>query len=262
MTVPRFFIPAAAIDSKKGTIVHEDERLTRQINNVLRLKAGDRICLLDGLGSIYHCRMESAGKGQLKASIEQSLKIEEPFQIPVHVGLPLLKGDRFEWALEKLTELGVAKISPIIVTRSVVQADLSSENGGRSKSNKLDRWLTIMKEAAEQCERATIPRLVPPRRFGLFLQECSLVKNSLNLICAERRQATSLVKKLDNDEGLPSPQEIAIAVGAEGGFTGGEVEEAITLNFLPVSLGQRILRSETAAIYALAIVASKYSASE
>jgi 16S rRNA (uracil1498-N3)-methyltransferase len=260
MTVPRFFIPVAAIDAKKATIAHEDERLTRQINNVLRLKAGDRIDLLDGLGSLYHCRIESAGKRQLKARIEQSLKIEEPDEIPIHVGLPLLKGGRFEWALEKLTELGVAKISPILVTRSVVKADLSGEGKDRSEDNKLERWLTILKEAAEQCERATIPRLVPPRRFALFLQECSLVENSLNLICAERRQAGNITKKLDNNDRVTSPDEVAIAVGAEGGFTGGEVEEAIAFGFTPISLGHRILRSETAAIYALAIVASKYAA--
>src|SRR5262249_53371699 len=202
---------------------------------------------VDGLGSIYHCRIESAGKLQLKASIEQSLKIEEPLQIPIHVGLPLLRSGRFEWALEKLTELGVAKISPIMVTRSVVKADLNDRGKERSQDNKLDRWQTILKEAAEQCERATIPRLVPPRRFSLFLEECSLVENSLNLICAERRQANELAKKLDNDDGK-TPKEVAIVVGAEGGFTGGEVEEAIGLGFIPVSLGHRILRSETAAI--------------
>lgn len=261
MTAPRFFIPAAAIDSKTGMVVHEDERLTRQISHVFRLKPGDQISLLDGLGSIYHCRIESAGKRQLKATIEQSLKIEEPLQVPIHVGLPLLRSGRFEWALEKLTELGVAKISPIIVTRSVVQADLSPQGKDKSKDAKLERWLTILKESAEQCERATIPHLVPPRRFGLFIQECSLVTNSLNLICAERRQTINLTKKLDNDD-IAYPKEVAIAVGAEGGFTGGEVEEAIGFGFFPVSLGPRILRSETAAIYALAIVASKYSASE
>jgi len=262
MTVPRFFIPVSAINSKEGTILYEDERLARQINKVLRLKPGDQISILDGFGSLYHCRLEKSDRGQLKASIEQSLKIIEPAHLPVHLGMPLLKGGRFEWALEKLTELGVAKISPIIVRRSVVQPELKDEDNGAPSANKLERWQTILKEAAEQCERATIPHLVPPRKFNSFIKESSLRMNSFNLICAERRQAADLAEMLGNCDNVASKEEVAIAVGAEGGFTDDELEEAISCGFVPVSLGHRILRSETAAIYALAIVASKCASKE
>jgi 16S rRNA (uracil1498-N3)-methyltransferase len=260
MTVPRFFIPAHAIDTRNGKIVWQDERLAKQISNVLRLRVGDKVNILDGLGSIYFCRLEKAGKGQLKASIEESLKIEEGTGIPVHIALPLLKSGRFEWALEKLTELGVAKISPIVVKRSVVQAEAST-GPIDSASSKMNRWKAILKEASEQCERATIPLLVPPCNFETFVSETASSAGPVKIICAERREAPHLATMLGN-RNVSQLKEVVIAVGAEGGFTDGEVELAISSHFVAVSLGRQILRSETAAIYALAIVASQCAAKE
>lgn len=264
MTVPRFFIQPSAIDSQTAKIVCEDERLCRQVNNVLRLRPGEALDFLDGQGSLYRCRLEHSRKGQLTACIEESLKIEERHPGLVHIGLPLLKSGRFEWALEKLTELGVAKISPIIVSRSVVRTRFADQDEAHNDAGptKLARWQTILKEASEQCERATIPRLVPPRNFDDFMQDEAL-SPSHKIICAERRAAPHLSNMLGNSSGAClEKEEVAIAIGAEGGFTDREVDLAISHSFVAVSLGDRILRSETAAIYALAIVASKIAAKE
>jgi 16S rRNA (uracil1498-N3)-methyltransferase len=256
MTIPRFFIPATAVDHRLGRVVYPDHNLCQQITRVLRLKSGSPINLLDGQGKLYGCTLESASNGKLTATIDESLAVSDPLTVEIHMGMPLLKGGRFEWALEKLTELGVAKISPIVVRRSVVKPQADEERPDQS-SQKLRRWQAILKESAEQCERATIPRLVPPIDYHSFVESVRQDPAiGLKIICAERRQSPHLSKLLGNHVGLAAGKQLVIAVGAEGGFTDEEVAHAISNGFASVCLGSSILRSETAAIYALAIVAS------
>jgi 16S rRNA (uracil1498-N3)-methyltransferase len=257
MTTPRFFIPTAAVDGAAGRVFHQDVSLCQQITRVLRLKQGSQVDLLDGSGKVYSCTLESASNGKLLANIDSVQTINDPLRVPVHIALPVLKGGRFEWALEKLTELGVAKISPIVVRRSVVKPHVKAAGESLDESSqKLKRWQTILKESSEQCERATIPQLVPPLDFDRFVSTVNDPKVALKIICAERRIAPHLGSLLGNFNQLESGKQIVIAVGAEGGFTDAEVEQAVANDFAPACLGPSILRSETAAIYALAIVAS------
>ncbi len=262
MRVPRFFIPVKDIDLQNKQISSGQIQLCKQIEKVLRLHIGDRVDFLDGQGSLYCCQITHLDKHGLKASIKENQQIEK-LRLPfTNIALPLLKNGRFEWALEKLTEIGVAKISPVIFDRSVVKSDFGEEDQTRLET-KMVRWQTISKEASEQCERGTIPQLVPPLPLLQFLTENANSKNtSLNIICSERSGASSLQMILGNHKALSANSQIVIIVGPEGGLTSQEIEAANASGFLCASLGDLILRSETAAIYALAVVASQISSSQ
>jgi 16S rRNA (uracil1498-N3)-methyltransferase len=281
MNLPRFFIAPGAVDRSTSSIVLTDETLAKQITHVLRRTAGSPLDLLDGLGNLYHCQLVSCNKNTLKARITASEVCDIPAQPQVTIALPPLKSGRFEWALEKLTELGVSDIVPILVRRSVVKPDWSdrkfekqdraSRAGHDSqteahdplteRSAKMNRWLTILKESSEQCERLMLPNLVPPILYNQFLErDHRLQPGGLKLICAERREAPFIGTVLDNQQGAGDAghQQITIAIGAEGGFTKEEVDLASHFSFQPVSLGRSILRAETAAIYALVIALSRF----
>lgn len=279
-SIPRFFIPPSAINDSLRVIVYEDSNLSNQLTRVLRLRPADKLDLLDGLGCLYRCSFQACVNDKITASIDEKVTLADSGLIEVTLALPILKGDHFEWALEKITEIGVAKIVPLILERSVVRptksfygAHVSVDSAkSNSNSNRFTRWHSIIKEAAEQCERATIPQLVTPMSFQNMLEEASTDQYAVKIICAERSDSPHLSQLLpehlrqyhqesDNKslciQSAPaSKPKVIIAVGAEGGFADMEVTNAIDSGFIPVSLGPLILRSETAAIYALAIATS------
>ncbi len=251
MTTHRFFIAPQFINEERGEILCQSQKLVKQIRKVLRLENGDQVDVLDGQGNIYHCILANitpkANRDFFQAKIAGKEKIIEPAGINFTIAMPLIKPSRFEWALEKLTELGVDKIVPIALSRSAIKTQ---------EFSKLTRWQKIIQEASEQCERACIPELLAPLAFLDWLHQYEKGKDGiLRLICAERRTAQFLTEVLCNRQNnLLS--DCAIAVGAAGGFSDEEIQAALTHGFIPVSLGTNILRSETAAIYALSVTKS------
>jgi len=286
MNHQRFFISPSSIDREREQILVCDHKLAKQLSKVLRLKAGDRLDFLDGTGNLYQAILEEVDRNSVVAKV---LKCIEPDsdgknQATISVVFPPLRHGRFEWALEKLTELGVDRICPVIFQRSVSrpsdqkagspnnpsvsfgdepEVSWPKENGGRAENsdNRVTRWQAIIRESAEQCERLVLPHLVPVQSFQDFLKsEGEGTADEVRLICAERRDAPFLSVVLCNRPAKLKAPRITIAVGAEGGFTPQEIERAISFGYLPVSLGANILRAETAIVYALAIVASSREA--
>ncbi len=255
MNIPRFFIAHQLIKEPTESIALQDAKLIKQIRKVLRLENGSRIDILDGKGNIYHCILQVLTAKQnrelLHAKIESKEYLAHETQTKVTIALPLIKANRFEWAIEKLTELGVDTITPVALSRSVVK--LSADEKSAQTKSKFIRWQKIVQEAAEQCERPIAPKLSTPISFANWLK--SLEDQNppqLRIICAERQNVQTLESLLYNRINLPSS--CAIAFGAEGGFTEEEIKLALCHQFIPVSLGSIILRTETAAIYTLAIV--------
>jgi 16S rRNA (uracil1498-N3)-methyltransferase len=254
MAQPRFFLPAEAIDTAAGVALLADERLVSQIRRVLRLKPGDAIVVLDGLGHVYRCVLASLGPTAVKAEIIGYEQTAAP-AVTIIVGLPLLKGERFEWAIQKLTELGAAQIVPLTSERTVVK---------RASESRLARWQLIAREAAEQCERPTIPHIVSPVALeNVVTGPDTIADIDLALICAERRKAPLLQTLLHSCyQGGAQPKNILVAIGPEGGFSDREVAMAQESGMTAVSLGPRILRAETAAIYALSLLTGWLGESE
>ena len=255
MNIHRFFIQSSFIDETNQIITCHDSKLVKQIYKVLRLENGDKIDILDGRGNIYHCCLQNLSlqrnREELKAIIEKKEIIPNSSKSKIIIALPLIRNTRFEWALEKLTELEVSSIFPVILDRNQIKSNLDNNNSeGKAK---FIRWQRIIQEAAEQCERSMLPELNPPILFEEWLNKIDHeAKPQLRIICAERKNVEPVEKLLYNQKIVPAT--CAIAFGAEGGLTEEEIKLSQAHRFIPVSLGPLILRTETATLYTLAIV--------
>jgi len=253
----RFFVEPSCIDQENKTIRIADANQIRQIVTVLRLRPGDALDVLDGKGNIYPCTLQSssASKGKIRAGDQIICQFESASpaggeaSVRFSVALPVLRSARFEWALEKLTELGAAEIIPIILDRSVITYDAEE----KLSATKFQRWHSIVREASEQSERALIPDVVSPEKFSDFVKRQELVA-ATKFIGAERADAQPINDAISSTSGTKN---ICIAIGAEGGFTDEEFALSFTHGFTPISLGKRILRAETAAVYAASVLVSR-----
>lgn len=235
--------------------------LIKQIKNVLRLGVGNHFILMDGLGGRYEMEIEQFTKNQINCLIVAFHQEDQRALPMVEICLALIKADRFEWCLEKLTELGADQITPVLTQHCIMKIEKAKE--------KLQRWQTIVRESTEQCERSAITRIVTPVSFS----DCIYCINGggtelgqdkhLKLICAERTEAATLLqvlckKDISNRDlvDIKMFSRISILVGPEGGFADSELAAAKSEGWQAVSLGSRILRAETAAISAMAQIAS------
>ncbi len=210
---------------------------------VLRLKAGAPVLLADGEGHEARGTISQVGKESLTITRDGGVLAEAAESGPsitLYQGVP--KGDKLELILQKGTELGAAAIVPFQADRSV------SRIGQEQRSGKLERWQRIADEAARQSQRISLPRI----SFAGSLDEVLESANqSLKLLLWEEERETLLRTVL---AGQPTPESIAVIVGPEGGLTEKEARQARETGFIPVSLGPRILRTETAGLAILSIL--------
>ncbi|MCT7967578.1 16S rRNA (uracil(1498)-N(3))-methyltransferase [Laspinema sp. D1] len=213
------------------------------LSRVLRLKEGDRFIAMDGQGQWWLAQLSENPEF---ATVLESIPVQT--ELPVSITLILaLPKNGWDEVVRQTTELGVTTLVPVLSDRTVL----------KPSPNKLDRWRRIAREAAEQSERQILPTILDPVTFRdyLALPETPLER----YICVTRTEAPHLLAQVlasqRSSAGLQlSPLEIAI--GPEGGWTPGEVEQAIASNFQPVSLGSRILRAVTAPAVALSVIAA------
>ena len=255
MRIPRFFIPHDSFDPDAQHVTLTERAIVDQILKVLRLGVGDHIDLLDGRGKIYRCsisQVQVPPKTKTKSLLVRIETANESDNLPnlqISIALPILRPARFEWALEKLTELGATEIVPLVTTRSV------------GRQEKTTRWVSIVREASEQCERPLVPEILAPMAMKEYFAHLGNGPDATVFICVERSHESSPDKHctpplhmvLCNLRVL-APHKISVIVGGEGGFTLDELETAQNAGAMPVSLGKLILRSETAAIYTLAVL--------
>lgn len=267
MRIPRFFLSESdqAANDAGDQLTIRDRAQRDQIRNVLRLREGARIDVLDMQGYIHQCEISELSPDMVRTKIIGSATAAGDPPIDLIVGLSLIKGDRFETALQKLTEIGVHSVVPVEARRSVVRIDDTTgdaKHGGRSEK-KLQRWQAIMQEAAEQCERASIPRIAAPVKVENFLTDFTTGGNlDIAFICTERIEAQLLHNRMHSllladknsttSDRMPDRMQIGLLIGPEGGWTEAEVVSAQNRGWEPVSLGRRILRAETAAIISAA----------
>ncbi len=247
-------------DGQLGSLVEMDEvAVVHQLQHVLRLGHGDLVNLLDGRGNMWRAEVCQMARSLVTFKLLELLADAQTAgdsNYQVISLLPLLKGPRFEWALEKLTELKVDRIIPFASTRTVVKAKVKEESEGRQR-----RWQNIIKEAAEQSERLILPILDPALTLEemLKLEELDSTKGALNLLLSERDQAPNIVQILESTTtasatlGNQGCIRICLLGGPEGGFTEEEKTLILASGFQKASLGRTILRGETAAILAAGI---------
>lgn len=235
----RFFVPPEHIT---GSMIHlDDSRQLRHIRTVLRLSVHDQVICFDGQGREYAGTILEQGATGLVVRID---RVQTPSQRRVNLWLAvgLLKADRFDWMVQKATELGVSRVSPLLTRHTVVRP-----SAGRQE--KRGRWQRIAVEAAKQSRRATIPLIDPPRSFEAFLP---LLHGHWMIL-----MPTLAVTTVSLHEALTQRapgMDVAVLIGPEGDFSREEVAQAQAYGAKPVSLGVLTLRSETAALATLAIL--------
>jgi len=236
----RFFVAPEFLRQDRGVISGE---LFRHISTVLRLKSGERICLADGAGHEAEAKIFAIDKDGIQVEIgpfHNSSPTADFPRITLCQGLP--KGEKTDLVLQKCTELGVAGIELFQGARSVTRLE------DERLAKRLSRWERIVQEAARQSGREDIPVV----GFSGSLSE-ALRRNSpsLGLLLWEGEEDQGLREVL---EGREKPETISVVIGPEGGLASEEASEAVDLGFIPVSLGKRILRTETAGLAVVSIL--------
>jgi 16S rRNA (uracil1498-N3)-methyltransferase len=217
------------------TIYRLPDRIQHQVERVLRYTPGQELILIDQLGHVFLAEWLNPD-----VLIKQQLSQEVSIKPKITLILGMLKKDKWEYALQKSTELGVDVIVPLITQRTIARWD--------DNKQKYQRYTYILQEAAEQSERTTIPILEKP----IFLKNIETHMSQVNIFAYERQAGNFLNEKL-----VPTSS-ITCVIGSEGGFTLEEHQRLVDFGFEAVSFGQRILRSETAVSYILSVLSYHY----
>lgn len=213
------------------------EEQSRHISTVLRMKDGKIIRLVDSQSSVFYGSIQ-VNKNIVRVKVTQPIVEERESNVKITLAMALIKGERWDWVLEKATECGVFKIVPFISSRCVVKEK------PEATVRKLERYRKILSEAAEQSYRHNIPEILEP----ISLKQLNEHKSEENFLAYEKEESHFL-SSLKRDF-----SSVTIVIGPEGGFTREEADYLIRQGFVSVSLGKRILRAETAAIAACIIL--------
>jgi len=232
----RLVISEGQLQAQQITLTSEQQHY---LNRVLRLRQGDRFVALDGVGRSWLAELHQSDSAQILEPVTTATEL--PVAVTLVIALP--KGNGFDEVVRQATELGVACIMPVISDRTLLQPS----------PQKLDRWRRIAQEAAEQSERQIVPTLLDPVPFKTLLQ---VAPTDPAYLCVTRHSAPPFLDRLLSTSQALS--ELTVAIGPEGGWTEAELEQAIAACFQPVTLGPRILRTVTAPIVALSLIAATW----
>jgi len=227
----RYFIDSHITD----TTVHLDDTMMHHLNRVLRLKQTTTVCVVDASSRVFEVSVEP---NQEVGTILNEINQKEDFPIDLTLAVALLKKDKFEWVIQKATELGATRILPFVSERTIIDLD------AKDFEKKRARYQTIAKEASEQSHRKHVCQIEALHTFKQVCHRYAAFKG----LCFERVEHESVslhaCKHLDS----------LMVIGPEGGFSHQEVELARFHGFKLISLGHRILRAETAAIAICAMI--------
>ena len=239
----RFFVEKDQIDidAKRAFITGDDRN---HIKNVLRMSIGEEVSLVvPGQDSEYRCSVKSYSDDsvELELLFVKECGVELPCDVVLYQALP--KADKMELIITKAVELGVKRIVPVATSRAVVKLD------GDRAGKKITRWNAISEAAAKQSKRAVIPEVSSVMTFAEAIRDCRSF--GAKIIPYELSDAGSMKKTRSIIESITPGSSVAVFIGPEGGFTEDEIEQAVKAGCVPVTLGHRILRTETAGLVVL-----------
>jgi 16S rRNA (uracil1498-N3)-methyltransferase len=240
----RFFVEPKNIKKKQAYISGQD---AKHAQKVLRLKEGDLVTILDGTGNQYLASVDDFNRELIICNLleQQQATGEPPIEITLAQCLP--KADKMELVIQKGTELGVTHFIPIKCKRSVVKLD------HKKGVERRERWQRVAMEAAKQCRRPLVPVVEEPTEFEKLMKQ--VPKDALVLLPYENETTQSL-KEITSQ--YPDKKKFYIIIGPEGGFEPEEVEYAQQHGAKSISLGPRILRTETAGLAVISVVMHSY----
>lgn len=237
--MPRFYCPQPL---RPGATVDLPESVAHHLH-VVRLQPGAALTLFDGSGGQYRATLAEIGKKRASALVgeHEAVEVELPYAVTLAQGLP--EGSKMDWIIEKAVELGVAGVQPLAAQRSVVR--LSGERAEKRHAH----WQGVIVAAAEQCGRNRLAQLAPVSDFQRWLAAPQEAQGQRILLSPRATQS------LAGWAQASAPQALTLLVGPEGGFTREEEDAALAAGALPLSMGPRVLRTETAALAAMAMLA-------
>lgn len=236
----QFFVEPEQIQDKKIVIVGSD---VNHIRNVLRMKPGEEIAVSNGIdGKEYRCQIEQITETEVLAALmfvkEDGLEL--PAKVYLFQGLP--KADKMELIIQKAVELGVFEVIPVATKRAVVKLDAKKEK------SKLARWQGIAEAAAKQSKRRIIPRI----REVMSMRDAIAYAADMDLKLIPYELAEGMHRTKELIAGIHAGQSVAVFIGPEGGFEEKEIQAALEADICPVTMGKRILRTETAGLAMMA----------
>jgi 16S rRNA (uracil1498-N3)-methyltransferase len=237
--MPRFYCPSPLLP---GSTVDLPETVAHHLH-VVRQQPGDALVLFNGEGGQVHARLAEVGKRRAAAEIvaHQPLEAELPFHVTLAQGLP--EGSKMDWIVEKAVELGVGAIQPLAARRSVVKL------AGERADKRLAHWQAVVISASEQCGRNRLAAVAPLQEFKHWIAQPA--DQVVRILLSPRADAS-----LAQWTRATPPCAVCLLVGPEGGFSAEEEDAAIAAGALSLSMGPRVLRTETAGLAALAILAA------
>lgn len=239
----RFLVSPENVEGDRITI---KGREVHHLRNVLRLRKGEKVVCFDGSGRDYEGTIEFLSSGQAEIKIEKVEELKKETPLKITLAQSLIRSSKMDLVVQKCTELGVFRIMPMGTGRSLVKLDEAKSRARR------ERWQRIAEEAAKQSVRVQVPQIEGVRDFASILKMAR--DFDWGIIPWEEEGAGRSLKEALTKR-LSPPENILLLIGPEGGFTAQEVAEAKKAGLLPLSLGPHILRSETAAIATVAILA-------
>ena len=226
------------------TTVELGEEPSRYVGRVLRLRIGDTLTLFDGTGGEYGASVDAIGKRQLTLAVGKHDDRERESPLALHLVQGLCKGEKMDLVVQKATELGVSRISPVQTEYSVVRLD------DKRAAKRRTHWQKVARSACEQCGRNRVPDIDPPVSLLTWLGEHA---GRLPAGIVLHPTADAPFAAAD-----PGGGPLTVAIGPEGGFSEAEIERALAAGLTARSLGPRILRTETAAVVALGVAQTRW----
>jgi 16S rRNA (uracil1498-N3)-methyltransferase len=234
MRIPRIFTSQALAENSPLVLA---EAQSHYLSKVLRMQAGRELILFNGEGGEYTAEISTVHKKHVDVAIKDFSAENRQSHLQLELAIGVSRGERMDWVLQKATELGVTKITPLMTERTEVKL------GGERADKKMEHWQQILISACEQCQRNLLPELTEPKLYSEWVSQC---KADLKFVLHHR-----------DNKGLPqdkSSQNVALLVGPEGGLDDDEIAQAIAQGFTSLTLGPRVLRTETAPVAAISLV--------
>jgi len=234
MRIPRIFTNQALISN---TTLALAEAQSHYLSKVLRMQVGRELILFNGEGGEFNAEISGIHKKHVDVLVKNFSPENRQSYLHLELAIGVSRGERMDWVLQKATELGVTKITPLITERTEVKL-----NGERA-DKKMEHWQQIIISACEQCQRNLLPELSAPQSYSDWISQCD---SELKFVLHHRdNQGFSKDKSAKN---------ISLLIGPEGGLDNDEIAQAVAKNFSPLTLGPRVLRTETAPVAAISLV--------
>jgi 16S rRNA (uracil1498-N3)-methyltransferase len=248
MRLTRVYVEGA-LDS--GSVVELSRDTGSHLVKVLRARSGDELVLFNGDGREFAGAIDAVRGSRVTASIGNGVAVdkESPLRLTLVQCVP--RGERMDFIVQKATELGVARIVPVLSERSVVKLDPAQA------ASKQAHWRAVAVSACEQCGRNRLPVVEAPRVLLDYLGALSPPDHAPRWVLEPDRDAGGAARPPGLDS-VPAPNAAQIGIGPEGGFTAQELQAFALSGFVPMGLGPRVLRTETAAIAAIAVLQARF----